>query len=730
MLKKLGLIATMTAFIASSFAQITLNNTLTPQQIIQDVLVGQGIVTSAEVYNGSPANATNVQGNVLSFTNTDPAFPFVDGALLRSNGGTGNVSDADLTATATDTPTNGVILEFDFIPTGDTLSFSYMFASTEYPTYACSQFNDAFAFFISGPGFAGPYSNGGENIALIPGGNIPVAINTVNSGTPGGSGNAANCAAQDPNWQNNAVFFTTAYSTIPGYDYNGGTVELTANASLTCGLTYHIKLAIANVFDTALDSGVFLKGNSFSSNAVDISIATVQNDTILIEGCTDGNIIFSRPASQTADSLIIYFSTGGDAISGVDYPDVIQGDSVVFLPGQDSIILLLDPIDDGLIEGPELITISAFTVTQCGDTVLTEGYAYILDEPFSDVTALDTTILCANDSVPVWVTTEGGFGPYTYDWFSLPDSLPITNGDSVFLAGIVDGPTDYLVISTDACNFDYVDTATITLAQTLSIDSLEQVATPCGEMLGVAINPFPGGYSGATGTPDFNWSGPGFGNPNDIDGTVFQNLSSGWYYFTIEDDVCNVIDSIFVEQDPPPVASFTATPNSGFAPLDVTFQNNSQGGTNFEWNFGNGQTNATGTPDDQWMTYDNSQEFYYVQLVVTEGLCSDTANGIVQIIPFLPLSYDMPNVFTPNNDDDNAVFLLNPNNAKEIELQIFNRWGNLVFESSGDPAAAQWDGTNKNTGVPCVEGTYFYKFTITGQQDESESNHGFVQLIR
>lgn len=727
MLKKLGLILTAITFIVSGYAQITLNNTLTPQQIVQDVLVGQGIVTSGVIYNGSPANATNVQGNVLSFTNTDPAFPFADGALLRSNGGTGgNVSDADLSTTATGAPTNGVILEFDFIPSGDTLSFSYLFASTEYPTYACSDFNDAFAFFISGPGFAGPYTNGAENIALIPGGNIPVAINTVNSGTAGAFGDPANCSAQDPNWQSNAVHFTTSYAPLSGYDYNGGTVELTANASLICGQTYHIKLAIANVFDTALDSGVYLKGNSFSSNAVDISIATVQNDTILIEGCTDGNIIFSRPSSQTSDTLVIYFSTGGDAVSGVDYPDVIQGDSVVFLPGQDSIILLLDPLDDGIIEGPELITISAFTVTECGDTVLTEGFAYILDEPFSDVTSLDTTILCANDSVPIWATTDGGFAPYTYEWFSLPDSLPVTIGDSVFLAGFEDGPTDYLVISTDACNFDYIDTATITLNQTLQIDTTIQGPTPCGEMLGFAS----GTASGITGTPDYNWSGPGFGNPNDIDGTVFQNLASGWYYFTVEDDVCAVLDSVFVEQDPPPVADFTATPSSGFAPLDVYFTNNSQGGTNFAWDFGNGQTAVTGNPDDQTMTYDNTQDFYYVQLVVTEGLCSDTATAVIEVIPFLPLSYDMPNIFTPNGDDSNAFFTLNPENASAIELQIFNRWGNLVFESSGDPANAKWDGTNKNTGTECINGTYFYKFTITGQQDESESNHGFVQLVR
>lgn len=76
--------------------------------------------------------------------------------------------------------------------------------------------------------------------------------------------------------------------------------------------------------DGLLDSGVFLAANSFSSSGVDINIVanttTTTSDTLLIEGCTEGKVYFSRPENQTADTLVIHFQAGGTATQGVDYP--------------------------------------------------------------------------------------------------------------------------------------------------------------------------------------------------------------------------------------------------------------------------------------------------------------------------------------------------------------------------------------------------------------------------
>ena len=105
-----------------------------------------------------------------SFTSNNPATSLV-------------TSDPHLNDIAAGNVTNGVVLEFDFIPSGDTLVFNYMFGSDEYPEFSPSSFNDAFGLFLWGPGITGPftlagYPNGGANIATIPGG-IPVTINNV-----------------------------------------------------------------------------------------------------------------------------------------------------------------------------------------------------------------------------------------------------------------------------------------------------------------------------------------------------------------------------------------------------------------------------------------------------------------------------------------------------------------------------------------------------------------------
>ena len=81
---------------------------------------------------------------------------------------------------------NSAVLEFDFIPQGTTVSFQYVFGSEEYPEFSASQnVNDVLGF-ISGPGISGPFTNGAQNIALIPTtttGDSKVSIFNVNNGT-------------------------------------------------------------------------------------------------------------------------------------------------------------------------------------------------------------------------------------------------------------------------------------------------------------------------------------------------------------------------------------------------------------------------------------------------------------------------------------------------------------------------------------------------------------------
>jgi len=93
--------------------------------------------------------------------------------------------------------------------------------------------------------------------------------------------------------------------------------------------------------------------------------------------------------------------------------------------------------------------------------------------------------------------------------------------------------------------------------------------------------------------------------------------------------------------------------------------------------------------------------------------------------------YELPNVFTPGSDGNNDVFKPFPYKfVQSIDIKIYNRWGNLVFEST-DPAIL-WDGKNQKNGTPCSDGTYFYICTVNEiylEGVQPKILKGFIHLL-
>src|SRR5690606_16446232 len=108
---------------------------------------------------------------------------------------TGNGGDPDLTVLINGPTFDKCIVEFDFVTTGDSVRFDYVFGSEEYLNYTCSYFNDVFGFFLSGPGIAGPFTGGAKNIAIVPGSvGCPVGVSTIYC--PGGNNSPCCATAQ------------------------------------------------------------------------------------------------------------------------------------------------------------------------------------------------------------------------------------------------------------------------------------------------------------------------------------------------------------------------------------------------------------------------------------------------------------------------------------------------------------------------------------------------------
>lgn len=216
-----------------------------------------------------------------------------------------------------DSIAEAVILEFDFIPDSNHIALDYVFASEEYPNMndssypstVCDTPNDVMGIFLSGPGITGE-----QNIALIPGTDIPVGVNTI---TPPGW----NCNGM-PDYSQYYVDNTGGQNVI----YNGFTTVLTAQAKVIPGATYHLKIGVADgarhpeTTDTLpagwgepllgfYDSGIFLKFGSFRSYHAEDTTNGIGSTAVHLPGISISPNPFSKDFqlySKTPDNQIYH----------------------------------------------------------------------------------------------------------------------------------------------------------------------------------------------------------------------------------------------------------------------------------------------------------------------------------------------------------------------------------------------------------------------------------------
>lgn len=243
---------------------ITVNDSFTAAQLVQSFFAnssGCGQATNISVTGG---NFTAAQSFGF-YTNGGTSFPLQDGIILSTGRATsaigpntGNSSetlsgwsgDNDLnTALGLSNTFDATVLEFDFTPYTNKISFDYVFSSEQYLSNPSSNqcgFTDGFAFLIK------PVGGSYQNIALVPGTTTPVSVNTIR-----GSGTI--CPAS------NEAYFDAFNGFNHPTTFNGQTKVLKAKADVVAGNSYHIKLVIADQGNGLYDSAIFLGGGTFQS---------------------------------------------------------------------------------------------------------------------------------------------------------------------------------------------------------------------------------------------------------------------------------------------------------------------------------------------------------------------------------------------------------------------------------------------------------------------------------
>ena len=523
------------------FAQITVTNSApynTANQLINNVLLGGGVSANNTsmfgdaiqigFFNGINTNLGLDSGIVMStgdIADLDPSSFGGGNSPINTN------TDPDLLNVANSVPplinqpffVSGIFdvatIEFDFIPTSDTVSFNYVFGSNEYLTWVNSEYNDVFGFFISGPGITGPYSspagfpNGSINIATVPNSTppLPITISSVN------------------NVLNSQYYIDNQFTFPQTVSCNGFTTLFNATTIVQCGETYHIRLALADGSDSSLDSWVFLEAGSFSSNgSVSVSSGIAEGDTLLYEGCNAAFFTFDRP--DASNDFTVYFDIQGTATPSLDFP--LINDSLVIPAGQFTDTVFVYPILDTITEPTETVILNVIYERCNGNLDTSTATIYISDYTPLYLVLPDSLNICSElfESATLQSDWGGGIDPIALNW---------SNGSDQDVIIVSPDSTQYFSLSIyDGCNQEIHDS--VLVWNQCPIENIN-VFTPNNDGINDFFVPVNlDNYPNPSVLVYNRWGKLVYANENyqyDWDGTHFKSgneLNDGLYYYIVD----------------------------------------------------------------------------------------------------------------------------------------------------------------------------------------------------
>ena len=675
-------------------AQIIIDNNFPyddPLWLVDNVLLGGGIVASNITYQGDSSqigwfSAVNTNlgldsgvvlctGDVYELDPDTAIFPNVTSTLL----------DPDLLLVANSVPgligqtftvtsVNDIaILEFDFIPTSDSLSFKYAFGSEEYFAWENSAFNDVFGFFLSGPGIAGPWSspagfpNGSVNLAVVPNSlpPLPITISTIHNGQNG--------VITPINQQYFVPNQGTALDTIATAD--GLTTVLTARALVQCGETYHIRLAIADGTDQGLSSFVWLDAGSFYSPELEI-----------VDDLDIDSLVMNIPCNST-----IKLSASGGAGATYEWYD-----STATLISTDSFLAV----------GPGTYWVEA---TSSGCPVISDTLKVVADDSPSFDLGLDYNIPC-NTKTLLEPLVTGGLGSlfYQYSWSNGSDSSSVMVPEGTYILDVDDGTgcnfKDTIIITEDA-----IPNATISGGGSICDD---------GTTTNIYFT-----FNGLLPWNLIYTNGADMISEDNIltSSYTIATLKSGIYDIVLADDINDCIADTFGSKVEVVV---NLMPIAVINPSEITIYE----GEVIDLIVGEYQSYEWyNTEDDLLSMYSDlsvtdSGSFYVI--VTDENNCKDSSeNAIVHTLSRTEIY--IPSAFTPNGDDHNELFVIRGNYIVSYSMNIYNRWGEQLFVSNS--IYKYWDGTFENNKVK--QGNYFYVVEVIGEDGNLFKKSGVVEVI-
>lgn len=755
----------ITSTISAQYIQV--NDNYTAQQLVQE-LVGSSCAEVSNVsISGSPDSGNN--NSYGYFTAGTSNFPFAEGIVLStgfassapgpnnsllSEGSTAWGGDNDLEeALNVNNTINATVLEFDFIPYTNNISFEYIFSSEQYLTSITSSnqcnYTDGFAFLLKEAGSTAPY----QNLAVVPGTDIPVKVNTVR-----GEGVCPSA---------NEEYFGGFNPSNHPTNFNGQTVIMTAQANVTAGTVYHIKLVVADQGNNLYDSAIFLGGGSFDSTT------EIGPDRLIATGnpiCNDETFTLN---ATTTNALGYQWYRNGEILSGETNPTYD-----VATPGEYSVEVQLssDCFSQGsiVIEYTPLPTSANATLLQCDDdndgiTVFNLQLADSLingnnqnvsisyytseDDANAGNNNIITNMTAYQNTVPnqtVYARVENQYGCYilstvvlstSVNGLTIPDPIEecdtdgaedgfftfdLTQRDAEILENLPPGlqlqyftSVENAFSAINAINNPAAFTNTTAGNQTLyvriyngsecyGITELELIVYGFGEEFEnetvILCDDSFATLDAGSGYTSYSWD-----TDPEQNGRLITVTEPGTYAVTVENENGCEGTKIFTVQPSGRAVDAVFTIN------DFTGNNNSisvspVGAGNYEYSL-------------DGITYQESPVFsdlsagqYTIYIKDVNG-CGPTYKETVFVL-------DYPKFFTPNGDTVNDTWRIPYMiNRPDIVITVFDRYGKVITGFTGGSGIG-WDGTFNGQNLPADD----YWFVI--QTESGQKITGHFSLIR
>lgn len=651
---------------------ISVDETYTPQQLVEDILINSQcvVVSNVAVSGGNFATGENSWG---FFSGSGTTFPFQNGVILATGkinnapgpnaylsddgGNMGWDGDTDLNqALGLSNSFNATVLGFDFVPLGNTISFDFIFSSEQYllnPNPNQCDFTDGFAFLLKEVG-----SSTYENLAVVPNTSIPIRVNTVR-------GRGTICPAA------NQEYFDAFNEFEHPTNYNGQTKVLTARGNVIPGNTYHIKLVIADEGNHRYDSAIFLGGGSFNLG-VDLG--------------EDRTFLRDNPVCAT-ENIVLNATTQG----ATNYIWKLNG---AVLPGQNSNTLSInsphDPVNESGIYEVEVYVSGIL----CGN--------YTIEIEFApEITVNQTSFVqCDNDGAQDGIRSFELYNLVDDIFPNLPSDFDVSfyfdPSDSSPLPNFYQNSVPYT--QTIYAKFNKYQNCYAAIPITLNVNTFEDniLNEIIGYCAGNSVE-----LEADSGYPFYQWE------TGENSQSIIVN-TPGNYIVTIGNSLNCTKQK-----------TFTVVPSEIATIENIEISDFSESNSALIEVIGSGdyEYSLDGINYQDEPLFINLEPGEYTLFVNDKNGCG------TQIDNFYILGY--PNFFTPNGDGFNDVWQiknLDKRGFENAKITIFDRYGNLIKQINNPNDF--WDGTLRGNNLPSQD--YWFVLALPN----GKTIRGHFSLIR